>query len=335
MASVVVAPADLVIKIIDVLSRGGDGVARFTSKDLGMQRSVWSYEGSRYVRRVLDALTNMGFIVRYRWVRGNKTNPSQIIAMVNTSRKPRTMVVSGDGLLKAVVNHVISMTHTPKSVSRAGVAAYTFTFTPRLVRSWLERNIDGDGVLIIVDPKTMHEELTRVLTQLREQGLVLGFGCNDEWLKPFPNINNAKCWVTYQPYPVPEGVFTRVRELLSEFITEAISSGRYRVNVKNPSSPVAITIVQFREYVLNRAGADPVLAPLIEERLWRWRRKLAYIKEGMNYKWDVIATVWVKEVKRILEELRRQGLITGYTKDHWFGVIRYIITPATGVTRSD
>ena len=334
MASVVVAPADLVTKIIDTLSRGGDGVARFTSKDLGMQRRVWAYEGSRYVRRVLDALVSMGFVVMYRWVRGNKNNPSQVIAEVTINKKPHTVIVDNDELLKAVINYVVTLKN-PHHARKMGDATYTLTFTPRLIKSWLEKNIDGDGVLVIIDPKTMYEKLTRVLAQLREQGLVLGFGCNDEWLKPFPNINNAKCWVAYQPYPVPERVFTRVRELLSEFIMEAISSGRYRLNVKNPNAPVAITLIQFREYVMNKARADPILAPLIEERLWRWRKKLAYIKEGMNDKWDVIATVWVKEVGRILEELRRQGLITGYTKDHWFGVIRYIITPAAGVTHGD
>ena len=330
---VVVAPANLVMGIINMLSEGEGGIVTITRESLGVPRGVWAFGGSKYVRNILNALMELGFVRRYVWLRGNRYTATSVQAEVDTGRKPRVVVAADDDTYKALINHVLSMANKAKKLD---VDTYKFMFTIKLVGSWVSRYVDGNGRLVVVDPRIAYEKLTKVLAQLRGQGSVLDFGCTDEWLKPFPSTFKAKCWFTYQhAMTVPGKVYARVRELLSEFIMEAISNGRYRLNIRNPNSPVMVTLGQFRKYVRDKAKNNSILSAYVVTR-GRGNGVVAYIGDSAKIGTrDVIAAVWSLELPQLLQHLQRQGVVSEVRKECNNDYCRVIITPATGVTRSD
>mgnify|MGYP001770833071 CR=1 FL=1 len=325
---VVVAPTDLVMGIINMLSEGEGGTAIITSESLGVKRGEWAFGGSKYVRNILNALMELGYIKRYVWLNGNRGISTRVQAEVDTSRMPRVVVVADDGTYKALINHVLSMANANKA-KKLDVGTYKLGFTIKLVESWMSRHVDGNGKLVVVDPRIAYEKLTKALVQLKEQGSVLDFGCTDEWLKPFPSTYKAKCWFTYQhAMSVPGKVYARVRELLSEFIMEAISNGRYRLNVRKPDSPVMVTLGQFRMYVHDKARNDSVLSAYVVTR-GRGNGVVAYIGDSARIgSHDVIATVWSLELPQLLQRLQSQGVVSEVRKECNNKYCRYII--ATG-----
>ena len=330
---VVVAPADLVMGIISMLGESEGGIATITRESLGVPRGEWTFVGSKYVRNILNALMELGFVRRYVWLRGNRYTATSVQAEVDTGRKPRVVVVADDDTYKALINHVLSMANKAKKLD---VDTYKFVFTIKLVGSWASRYVDGNGRLVVVDPRIAYEKLTKVLAQLRVQGSVLDFGCTDEWLKPFPGTFKAKCWFTYKyTMSVPGGVYARVRELLSEFIMEAISNGRYRLNIRKPDSPVMVTLGQFRKYVYDKARSDDVLSAYVVTR-GRGNGVVAYIGDSAKIgARDVIATVWALELPQLLQRLQGQGVVSEVRKECNNDHCRVIITPVPLVTRSD
>ena len=332
---VVIAPADLVMGVINMLSKGEDGIATITRESLGVPRGEWVIGGSKYVRNILNALMVLGFVRRYVWLRGNRGASTSVQAEVDASRKPRVIVVADDSTYKALINHVLSMANASKA-KKLDVGTYKFGFTIKLIESWASRHVDGNGKLVVVDPRIAYEKLTKALAQLRQQGSVLDFGCTDEWLKPFPGTYKAKCWFTYKyATSIPGSVYARVKELLNEFIMEAISNGRYRLNIRKPDSPVMVTLGQFRKYVHDKARNDNTLSAYVVTR-GRGGGVVAYIGDSAKIgSHDVIATVWSLELPQLLQHLQRQGVVSEVRKECNNKYCRFIITPAAGVTRSD